>query len=215
MVDQGISLAVIDLRNHGDSGGDGRGLQFGRTEKYDALAAIDWARQKSPNLPLFAMGISMGGATLIQAATAGATLDGLILLDALLDTHDTFKQGAWVETGLPPALFSASAWAATTFHGLPGDEEQALEQAAKLRIPILAIQDPDDPVTRAPYSAELARRNSQVTLWTAPPIDPAHPELAWKNRWGSHVSAFEFYPQETTQQIMAFVEPIIASQSRD
>tara|TARA_R110002072_G_scaffold227131_1_gene384034 strand:- start:277 stop:462 length:186 start_codon:yes stop_codon:yes gene_type:complete len=61
------------------------------------------------------MGISMGGATLIQAASDGAGFDGLVLLDSLLDTHDTFKQGAMVATGLPPALFAVSAWAATQF----------------------------------------------------------------------------------------------------
>ena len=48
-------------------------------------------------------------------------------MDSLLDTHDAFKQGAWVETGLPPALFSLSAWALTQFFGLPGGEEQALD----------------------------------------------------------------------------------------
>ena len=211
MVDQGVSVVVIDLRNHGASGSDERGLQFGRTEKYDALAAINWARKESPNLPLFAMGISMGGATVIQAAAVGAKLDGLILLDALLDTEDTFKQGVWVETGLPPALFAVSAWAATTFYGLPGGDDQALIIAGALTLPILAIQDPDDPVTRAPYSTELARQNPRVTLWTAPTIDAAHPDLKWKKRWGSHVSAFQFYPRETVAQIMAFIDSIIAS----
>lgn len=206
MVDQRISVAVVDLRNHGESGDDGRGLQFGRTERYDAQAAIEWASRKSPRLPLFAMGISMGGATLIQAASHGAQLDGLILLDSLLDTADTFKQGAYVATGLPAALFAASAWSATQFYGLPTAEEQALERAAELDIPILAIQDPDDPVTRARYSRELAARNPRVTLWVAPAIDLQHPDLAWKNRWGTHVSAFLFYPAETTTQILAFID---------
>ncbi|MCB1688552.1 MAG: alpha/beta fold hydrolase [Halioglobus sp.] len=208
MVDQGISLAVVDLRNHGDSGDDGHGLQFGRTERYDAAAAINWARHRHPDLPLFAMGISMGGATLVQAAYHGAELDGLILLDSLLDTHDTFKQGAFVATGLPPALFAASAWAATQFYGLPGAGEQALERAAGLDIPILAIQDPDDPVTRARYSRELAERNPRVTLWLAPAIDLQHPDLAWKKRWGTHVSAFLFYPRETVAQIVAFIDAL-------
>lgn len=208
MVDQGVALTVIDLRNHGESGSDGQGLQFGRTEKFDALAAIAWARAKNPDLPLFAMGTSMGGATLVQALHAGAELDGLILLDSLLDTRDTFKQGAWVETGLPPALFAASAWAATRFHGLPGGDAQALELAAALELPILAIQDPGDPVTRARYSAELAQRNVHVTLWNAPLIDPLHPDLAWKARWGSHVSAFQFFPRETVAQITAFIDGV-------
>ncbi len=154
------------------------------------------------------MGISMGGATLIQAVHAGAKLDGLILLDSLLDTRDTFKQGAWVETGLPPALFAASAWAATRSYGLPGGDAQALERAAALELPILAIQDPGDPVTRARYSAELAQRNAHVTLWNAPSIDPLHPDLAWKARWGSHVSAFQFFPRETVAQITAFIDGV-------
>jgi uncharacterized protein len=206
MVDLGVSVAAVDLRNHGESDDDGHGLQFGRTERYDALAAIEWASEKNPQLPMFAMGISMGGATLIQAASHGAQLNGLILLDSLLDTADTFKQGAYVATGLPPALFSASAWSATQFYGLPRAEEQALERAADLDIPILAIQDPDDPVTRARFSRELAERNPHVTLWMAPGIDLQHPDLAWKNRWGTHVSAFLFYPEETTSQILAFIE---------
>jgi len=206
MVNQGIAVAAIDLRNHGMSGSDAQGLQFGRTEMYDALAAIDWVHQKTPGLPLFAMGISMGGATLIQAAYHGAELDGLILLDSLLDTYDTFNRGATAKTGLPSAFFIPSAWAATTFFDLPAGEEQALERAVTLQLPILAMQDPDDPVTRAPYSRELARRNPNVTLWTAPTIDPQHPELAWKGGWGSHVSAFEFYPQETVARIMQFID---------
>jgi hypothetical protein len=40
----------------------------------------------------------------------------------------------------------------------------------------------------------------------APPIEDDHPELAWKKRWGSHVAAFAFYPQETVEQIMRFIE---------
>jgi uncharacterized protein len=206
MVDRGISLAVIDLRNHGESDADGRGLQFGRTEKYDAEAVISWARNKHPDLPLVAMGISMGGATVIQAAYDGAQLDGLILLDSLLDSRDTFKRGSSVATGLPPALFAASAWAATEFYGLPSGDEQALERAVTLDIPILAIQDPDDPVTRALYSVELAARNPRVTLWMVPAIDPAHPDLAWKENWGTHVAAFLFYPDETAAQIVAFID---------
>lgn len=206
MVSQGIAVVAIDLRNHGESGSDARGLQFGRTEKYDARAAIDWARKRHPDLPLFAMGISMGGATLIHAAHEGPSLDGLILLDSLLDTADTFQQGAWVQTGLPPALFAPSAWAATQFFGLPAGDEEASERAAALKLPILAIQDPGDPVTRAQFSRELARRNPRVTLWEAPAIDPGHPQLAWKKRWGSHVSAFEFYPRETVARIVEFID---------
>ncbi|MGB1142323.1 MAG: alpha/beta hydrolase [Halioglobus sp.] len=206
MVDVGVSVAAIDLRNHGMSGDDGNGLQFGRTEMHDALATIDWARTKAGDGPLFLMGISMGGATSIHAAHAGAKVDGVILLDPLLDTRDTFMRGGVAQTGLPAALFAPAAWSAMQFFGLPSGADEALAKAKTLDVPILLIQDPDDPVTRRPFAEDLARHNPQVTLWLPPPIDPQHPDLAWKGYWGSHVSAFIFYPEQTTTQITQFME---------
>lgn len=66
---------------------------------------------------------------------SGTYFGSLPLYRAMVD------QGAAVETGLPPALFAVSAWAATAFYGLPAGEEQALEHAVSLDLPILAIQD--------------------------------------------------------------------------
>jgi len=208
MVDRGVSVLALDLRNHGASDFDGEGLGFGATEKHDARAAIDWARDKSPGQPLFAMGISMGGATLIQAAGDGAPLDGLILLDPLLDTHSTFTRGAWTSTGLPPALFLPAAWAATNFWGLPGGAEQAYDRALTLKLPTLLIQDPGDPVTVAEHARALAAANPSVQLWVAPAVDPANPELPWRGRWGSHVIAYALFPEQTLGQIMAFINKL-------
>jgi pimeloyl-ACP methyl ester carboxylesterase len=208
MVDHGVGIVAIDLRNHGDSGSDGQGMAFGRTEMYDALAAITWARDKTPTLPVIAMGISMGGATVIHAAHHDGTLVGLLRLDPVLDTHDPFGLGAWVPPGLPPALFAPSAWAAATFYGLPAGDRDSLALAAELNLPILAMQDPLDPVNRAPYSEELAQRNPQVTLWRVPAIENDDPAVAWKERWGCHVAAFAVYPQETVAQIMRFIESL-------
>ena len=95
---------------------------------------------------------------------------------------------------------------AATFYGLPAGNSDNLALAAELDLPILAIQDPRDPVNQARYSQELARRNPQVTLWMAPVIENDHPDVAWKERWGSHVAAFAVYPQETVAQIMRFID---------
>lgn len=206
LVDEGVSVAAIDLRNHGESGNDSSGLQFGRTEMYDALAAVHWARNKAATSPLFLMGISMGGATAIHAAHHGADIDGLILLDSLLDTDDTFIRGGTAQSNLPAALFVPSSWAARMFFGLPSGNDEALEKAARLQLPILLIQDPDDPVTRAVYARELAARNTHVTFWEAPPVDPAHPDIVWKGGWGSHVSAFALFPRQTVAQIINFMQ---------
>jgi alpha-beta hydrolase superfamily lysophospholipase len=205
LVARGVSVAAIDLRNHGHSGQDGLGLQFGRTEKYDAMATIEWVRAREPGLPLYAMGISMGGATVIHAASSGAPVDGLILLDPLLDTNDVFRRGGWVETGLPDSLFALSSWSARNFFGLPDGEAQALHRATSIDLPILLIQDPADPVTRLPFARQLAAANPGVSLWVAPDVAADDERLAWKGRWGTHVAAFQLYPAETIEQLMRFI----------
>ena len=205
MVDLGISVLALDLRNHGASQGDGKGLGFGRSEAADARAALAWARANTGELPVFLMGISMGGATAIHAVADGAQVSGLILLDPLLNTWSTFTRGGWAETGLPPLFFLPSAWAGTAFYGLPGGAEQAGERAAQLHLPILLIQDPDDPVTLARYAQELAARNSSVQLWLAPAVDSEAPEHLWKGRWGSHVAAYAAYPERVAAVIRRFI----------
>lgn len=205
MVARGVSVLSLDLRNHGASDYDGRGLGFGTTEKHDLRAAIDWVRQRAAAHPVFAMGISMGGATVIQAASDGLPVDGLILLDPLLDTASTFTRGAWTATGLPPVLFQPAAWAAITAYGLPGAGEQALDKARHLQLPTLLLQDPGDPVCVISHARDAAAANPNIRLWVAPPVAADNPELAWRKRWGSHVIAFALYPQETLAQIMAFI----------
>jgi len=208
MVAREVSVLAIDLRNHGASGGDDKGMQFGWTEQEDAKAAIEWAGAKTPDLPLYAMGISMGGATAIYAASepeVADSLEGLILLDPLLDTKSCVKNSAYATTGIPRFLFAPTAWTAATLYGLPDGDNNALEFGKELGLRTLLIQDPGDPVTVAPFAKELAAANENITFWLAPELDPAHPGLEWKGHWGTHVAAFEFFPDETLAQITSFM----------
>ena len=206
LVAAGVNVAAIDLRNHGLSSDDASGMQFGASEKYDALAAIRYARERAPGLPVYAMGISMGGATVIHAAASGADIAGLILLDPLLHTADVFARGGTVQTGLPSALFLPSAWAAQQFFGLPSGEDDALALAKGLSLPVLLMQDPDDPVTRAVYARELAAANDSIALWMAPPIDSNHPDLARREGWYTHVMAYAAFPDQFLERVLLFID---------
>ena len=107
-----------------------------------------------------------------------------------------------------------AAAAAVTFYGLPDGDDSALALASELKLPMLLIQDPEDPVTLALYARQLASSNPGVTLWEAPTINGAdRAEIAWKGRWGSHVAAFHLYPEETLKQINNFIGRIEQAQA--
>ena len=110
LIQNNISVLSIDLRNHGDSDADGKGLGFGMSEAHDVTAAISWAKSKLFDQPLFAMGISMGSAAIIHAESHIKDLRGIILLDPMLNTQSTFARGASAQTHLrPPAASPGSA----------------------------------------------------------------------------------------------------------
>ena len=154
----------------------------------------------------------MGGAAAIHAAAhrtaQDVVIDGLILLDPALETRSALANGVWAESGMPPFLLAGSAQAAVSFYGLPDGSSSALATGATLDVPILLIQDPDDPVTTVQFARDLAARNTNVRLWEAPTIDAHHADIAWKGRWGSHVAAFDIHPEQTIAELMSFIHSL-------
>jgi hypothetical protein len=205
IVSSNVSVLTIDLRNHGESDDDGLGVSFGLREKWDAQAAIHWARQRANNLPLYAMGISMGGATLIYALEDGAQVEGLIMLDPLLDSRSAMLSAIYASSGVPTWLVWPSALAAEFWFGFPSQDRQPLAVASDLDLPILLLQDPGDPVTHARYARKLASENRRVQLWEAAALDEEALRLAGTGRWGSHVAAFHLFPEQTLAQIRGFI----------
>ena len=99
----------------------------------------------------------------------------------------------------------SSSWAAQRWHGFPAQGEQAFDLAQTLQLPILALQDPGDPVTPAGPMQALAGLNPNITLWLAPDVDPSDPRLADMGRWGTHVAAFHLFPEQTIAEIAGFI----------
>ncbi|NND69056.1 MAG: hypothetical protein HKN19_15810, partial [Halioglobus sp.] len=143
--------------------------------------------------------------TAIHALANGVQVDGLILLDPLLVTNEGLTRAVWAVSGIPPWLVSLAGWAAHTWHGFPAPGAQALDLAADLTLPVLAIQDPGDPVTPAKPLVALASRRDNIELWLAPEIAADDPRLADKGRWGSHVAAFGLFPRQTMAQVTGFI----------
>lgn len=207
--DLGISVVTMDLRNHGNSPITDATIRMGAAEWPDVIAAAEWLTQNHPSqLPRYVFGASMGGSTAIHALHHGLQADGLILLDPQLDIFDSLSRGAHVSTGLPAWIFNLAARVAIWRYGLPNGERKPLSMAIKLSLPILLIQDWDDPVTSSTFASGLQEINPSVRLQRVPPIDKSDPCLDNKGAWGTHVAALPCHPDWTRRTIRQFIESI-------
>lgn len=202
--DLGFNVLAIDLRNHGSSDQSASGqLTFGREEKFDAAAGVKWIRARQPHIPLFAAGISMGGATLIHMTAAGTRTDGLILIDPVLNNQDVIQRGLYATLGWPKVLLAPTAWAADFYSIDSKGLDDPLEVAAKIEVPILLISDEYDPVATVKHARALSSLASTVRLVEIPKSLSDGPTTD-QGRWAGHVTAFLRQPETVMSEIRRF-----------
>lgn len=206
MVERGYDVLAIDLRNHGGSGRTESGeLRYGKEEYKDVVAALGMVETLAPGLPIIGSGVSMGGATLIEAAARDNRFSALVLIDPLLDPPSATLAGMEAITGLPASLLKPTVWSTTTFFGLGGEGSGALETAKSLTLPILLIQDPGDPVTQARFSAEVSAANDNIVYHLVPDAPANHPAIIESGGWGSHGAAYRVHKAEVLDKIDRFL----------
>lgn len=88
----GFATLMVDLRAHGGSQGSQLGLAF--TEWRDLAAAVDFARHDSllAPLPVTLLGISMGGATVLNAAPRIGDIDRVVALSPFSSIGDIARE---------------------------------------------------------------------------------------------------------------------------
>ena len=206
MVARNFNVMAVDLRNHGGSDKTESGnLAYGAEEYRDVLAALTMIETLAPNLPVYGAGVSMGGATLIEAASREAPFTALMLVDPLLDPESATLAGMQAITGLPTWLLHPTVWSATTFFGLGQAQPGLAEKAGNLSLPTLLIQDMDDPVTQARFGRAAARANPAIDLVELPSAPANHPVLVESQGWGSHATAYRIYPDRVLAEIERFL----------
>jgi uncharacterized protein len=82
----GLSVVMMDSRAHGTSGGDM--ATYGWKERFDAVSIAN-ALYASENVRhLFALGVSMGGATALQSAAVEPRIEGVVAEDPFADLRE-------------------------------------------------------------------------------------------------------------------------------
>lgn len=206
LVGQNISVLAPDLRNHGlsDATANGR-LTLGWDEANDAIGAIDYATAQTPGVPVYLMGVSMGGATSIYATARDPRVSKLVLIDPVLDSHVTTLKGLHAILGWPAWLLGPVRWSAETF--FPGDpaHHMPLKTAETLKLPTLLIEDDRDGVCPPEIAYTLAKEKKNITLWVSHDPGPDNAEMKRADGWGGHASAYMFHPGEMQKQLAAFL----------
>lgn len=85
---RGWNALLIDLRHHGESGGET--TTFGAREKEDVKAAAAFARGRTPG-PIVLWGVSLGAASVVLAAAEQADVAGVICDSAYRSLDDTVR----------------------------------------------------------------------------------------------------------------------------
>jgi pimeloyl-ACP methyl ester carboxylesterase len=108
--ERGWNALLLDLRHHGESGGEA--TTFGVHEKEDVRAAADLARERSAG-PLVLWGVSLGGASVVLAAADDPLVAGIICDSSFRNLRDTVAHHIRLFRGWRWWLRVVPAWPVT------------------------------------------------------------------------------------------------------
>lgn len=91
---------LVEMRAHGES--EGEVISLGYKEYLDTKAAVEYITEKYKDIPIVVYGLSMGGATAINAIGEIEEIDGLISMSAYSSWEDVFYDNM-INMGAPKA----------------------------------------------------------------------------------------------------------------
>jgi dipeptidyl aminopeptidase/acylaminoacyl peptidase len=185
----GYVVLSPDLQGHGTSTGDM--ITLGYRESRDAISAIAYMRERFPSLPVGAVGVSLGGASL---ALAGNNLhaDAVVTESAFSDIeHATYNRLALRAGRAADILTPLLLLQLRPRFGISAKDLHPIAHIGDLGCPVLVISGSDDPYTPADETRRLfAAAHEPKALWIVP--NAGHIDLFRKDPEGyrSHVLGF-------------------------
>lgn len=190
------TVLIFDYRAHGESQGDYTTIGF--YEQDDVAAAYKFLteHEQTKHLPIFGIGLSMGGVSLLGAASAGIPFKGIVVDSAFRNLYDQIAKIFSKKTGLPRMPFMS--FCQTIFEYMCScnmHDVNAIRWAERLVAPILIIHSNHDAMSDVAAAHELyAKVTGHKKLWI---VDNAH-----------HAAIFKNYPQDYLQQVTSFIDSI-------
>lgn len=111
VAEAGYASILVDARGHGKSEGDKITFAIDDVKDVDATVNYIKGHQRYDDLPIIVMGLSMGGATAINAGSLNQDIDGIIALspfsswtDVCIDTVEVHGWPRWIGELLRPGI---------------------------------------------------------------------------------------------------------------
>ena len=194
-LDEGYSVLLPDSRAHGSSGGEL--VTFGLLEKSDVISWAYWLRQHDCKA-LYALGESLGGSVLIQAAALGTDFRAIVAESPFADltaiaefrVRQIFHLPPLLQSVIPSLLVPNSMTYARFRYGIALRQVQPIESISRTATPILLIHGLRD--SRTPYwhSQALARASASSVLWLVPNAE--------------HTGAYSTAPAEFRRRVLGW-----------
>ena len=141
----GHNTLLVDQRAHGKSGGTS--ISFGVNERFDCLAWVKYACERFGEIPIFLVGISMGGATVLMASDLDlpSNVRGIIADCPYSSPKEIICKVCKVELKLVPwIIYPFIKLGAIIFGGFNPNESSAIKSVKSTKIPILLIHGKGD-----------------------------------------------------------------------
>ena len=136
---------LVDQRAHGQSGGTS--ISFGIKERHDCLAWVEYAKERFGDIPIFLVGISMGGATVLMASDLGLpkSVKGIIADCPYSSPKEIICRVCKAELKLVPwIIYPFIKLSAILFGGFNLSRASATKSVSQTNIPILLIHGEGD-----------------------------------------------------------------------
>ena len=156
----GCSVLLLTLRAHGDSTGQLNDLGF--SARLDVVAGVEFLNQRRPGKPVIVLGVSMGAAAAVFAASElGPRVSGYVLESPYQD----LKTAVWhrTEAYLPPVLDRLAYLGLRVTAPLVLPHFEAISPLEAIShvpddIPVLILTGGDDPLARPEEAVALYQR---------------------------------------------------------
>jgi pimeloyl-ACP methyl ester carboxylesterase len=202
-------VLALDLRNYGESDGTPEGITFGEEESNDVIGAMDYLAARQPGLRFGALGMSMGGETVLYAAARDARLEAIVTDGTFAEARTIAAAFASAATGIPRWALGPFLWSAERLHGVPLGRGRAIDVAGRIAPrAVLLIHDEGDPIVPTEHCRRLAAAIPGAQVWILPAPPPDDPLLVSQGRWGMHTQCYRSGPEEYVRRVTRFYDGV-------